>query len=55
MKGISSNYIEIIEFIELTPDHIPVLLTSSSNVIKKKTQDVAYQQKKQPETFSELI
>lgn len=36
MKGISSNYVEIIDLIELTSDHIPVLLTLSSNVIKKQ-------------------
>jgi len=36
MKGISSNYIEIIEVVELTSDHIPVLLTLSSNAIIKQ-------------------
>jgi len=36
MKGISSNYVEIIELVELTSDHIPVLLTLSSNVMVKQ-------------------
>lgn len=36
MKGISSNYIEIIELVELTSDHILVIHTISSNVIKKQ-------------------
>ena len=51
MKGISSNYIEIIEFIELTPDHIPVLLTSSSNVIKKKLKMSLTNKKNSPRPF----
>ncbi|KAL4132585.1 hypothetical protein QTP88_009709 [Uroleucon formosanum] len=36
MKGISSNYVEIIELVELTLDYMPVLLTLSSNVIIKQ-------------------
>ncbi|VVC38749.1 Endonuclease/exonuclease/phosphatase [Cinara cedri] len=36
MKGISSNYIEVLELTELTSDHIPVLLILSSNVIHKQ-------------------
>jgi len=46
MKGISFNYAEIIKLVELTSDHIPVLLTASLNAIKKTTQGVAYQKKK---------
>ena len=36
MKGISFNYVEIIELVELMSDHIPVLLTASLNAIKKQ-------------------
>jgi hypothetical protein len=36
MKGISVNYTEVLEIIELTLDHIPVLHTLSSNIIHKK-------------------
>ncbi|VVC29542.1 Endonuclease/exonuclease/phosphatase [Cinara cedri] len=36
MKGISSNYIGVLELTELTSDHIPVLLALSSNVIHKQ-------------------
>lgn len=36
IKGISSNYVEAEGLIELTSDHIPVLLSLSSNVIIKK-------------------
>jgi len=37
MKSISSNYVEIIEFIELTSDHIPVILTLSSKLKENST------------------
>ncbi|VVC41488.1 Endonuclease/exonuclease/phosphatase [Cinara cedri] len=36
IKGISSNYVEAEGLIELTSDHIPMLLSLSSNVIMKK-------------------
>jgi len=36
IKGIFFNYVEIIELVELTLDRIPVLLTLSLNVLKKR-------------------
>jgi len=54
MKGILSNYVEIIELVELTSDHIPVLLTLSSNVIKKQRK-VSFTDKKPTGTSLELI
>jgi hypothetical protein len=35
MKGISVNYTEVLELIDLTSNHIPVLLTLRSNIIHK--------------------
>jgi len=54
MKGASYSYVEIIELIELTSDHLPVLLTLSSNFIKKQS-EVSLTNKKQTGTSSELI
>lgn len=36
-KGISANYLEVINIEDLTSDHIPVLMTVSSTVIRRKS------------------
>jgi len=54
MRDLSSNYVKIIELMELTSDHIPVLLTLSSNFIVQQRK-VSLTNKKQTGTNLDLI
>ncbi|VVC44072.1 Endonuclease/exonuclease/phosphatase [Cinara cedri] len=54
MKGISSNYEEVEGLIELTSDHIPVLLSLSSNVIVKQKK-ISIANKKRIGTYLKVL
>ena len=53
MKEISSNYTEIEGLLELTSDHIPVLLSLSSDVIMKQKK-ISITNKKRTGSYSEI-